>query len=112
MSEGSASRQRKRCGQSTREPRRLRKKPKESRRGRDDNGNKKKSARLGPLERQLQNTMTDTLAMDVAEIYSPERVTQHAKQAGLEPGWSLDLTTTDVDGRPWDFTKVEMRNRA
>ena len=30
---------------------------------------------------------------------------------GLEPGWSLDICTTDTDGKPWDFTQVEMRNR-
>ena len=26
--------------------------------------------------------------------------------------WSLDLTTQDEDGRYWDFTEPEMRNRA
>eukprot|EP00973_Karenia_brevis_P080971 11232062-Karenia_brevis.AAC.1 len=50
--------------------------------------------------------------MDVAEIYSPPRVVKHASEFGLEGGWSLDLTTCDTDGEPWDFSRKEMRNRA
>ena len=50
--------------------------------------------------------------MDVAEFYSPQRVTSIAKQMGLRAGWSLDLTTQDIDGRAWDFNVLEMRNRA
>eukprot|EP00973_Karenia_brevis_P062211 8652733-Karenia_brevis.AAC.1 len=50
--------------------------------------------------------------MDVAEIYSPPRVTGYAKEFDLEGGWSLDLTTCDTDGEPWDFNRTEMRNRA
>ena len=35
-----------------------------------------------------------------------------AREMGLRAGWSFDLTTTDDDGRAWDFNSVEMRNRA
>eukprot|EP00973_Karenia_brevis_P073639 10231375-Karenia_brevis.AAC.1 len=49
---------------------------------------------------------------DVSEIYSPARVVQFAKEHNLKPGWSLDLTTCDIDGRPWDFSQEEMRRRA
>eukprot|EP00973_Karenia_brevis_P017711 2432936-Karenia_brevis.AAC.1 len=49
---------------------------------------------------------------DVVEIYSPPRVTQHAGQYNLKPGWSLDLTTMDENGEPWDFSKVHMKNKA
>ena len=35
-----------------------------------------------------------------------------ARKIGLRAGWSLDLITTDVDGRAWDFNSVEMWNRA
>ncbi len=32
---------------------------------------------------------------------------------GLLPGWSLDLTTVDPDdGRPWDFSIQEKRDKA
>ena len=50
----------------------------------------------------------------VAEIYSPPRVTAAMKllpDLRLIPGFALDLTTADVDGRLWDFDK-EMRDRA
>ena len=40
----------------------------------------------------MMNEMMKT-SMDVAEIYSPERVTAMAKNYGLEAGWAMDLTT-------------------
>ena len=45
------------------------------------------------------------------ELYSPERVVGMAKQMGMPGGWSLDLTTVDDLGNPWDFTQVAMRNK-
>ena len=48
----------------------------------------------------------------VAEIYSPPRVTAAAKllpSLKLCPGFALDLTTTDDDGRPWDFSDSQCR---
>ena len=50
--------------------------------------------------------------IEVAEVYSPPRVTEMAHQMGLKVGWSLDITTVDVDGRNGDFNEVEMRNTA
>ena len=50
--------------------------------------------------------------IQVAEVYSPPRVVEAAKAMGLRGGWSLDLTTQDVDGSAWDFNKLHMRNRA
>ena len=50
---------------------------------------------------------------DVAEVYSPPRVTQMATKLGMKPGWSLDLTCNDEhDDVPWDFNKVDKRSRA
>ena len=51
----------------------------------------------------------------VSEIYSPPRVSALAKALpgyGLQPGFALDLTTQDTDGKLWDFNSVEMRRRA
>ena len=31
---------------------------------------------------------------------------------GILPGFALDLTTNDTDGRHWDFDEEEMRDRA
>eukprot|EP00973_Karenia_brevis_P023183 3193485-Karenia_brevis.AAC.1 len=64
------------------------------------------------LERQMNKYIAELHSIDIGEIYSPKRVNEYAHQFGLEPGWSLDLTTRDEQGQPWDFTKVEMRNKA
>ena len=51
----------------------------------------------------------------VSEIYSPPRVSAVAKMFpsyGILPGFALDLTTHDHDGRHWDFDEEEMRERA
>ena len=69
-----------------------------------------KTAKLLSLETTMTNMMR--VSMDVAEVYSPERVTAMAKKMGLNAGWALDLTTTDAEGRAWDFECVHMRNKA
>ena len=52
-------------------------------------------------------------SIDIAEIYSPPRVTEMAARLGMKGGWSLDLTCIDeIDGQPWDFSKAEKRDRA
>ena len=50
--------------------------------------------------------------MDVAEVYSPPRVTAMAQKMGLRAGWSSDLTICDEIGQPGGFNKVNMRNKA
>ena len=51
----------------------------------------------------------------VSEIYSPPRITSLAKQLpsyGILPGFALDLTTVDDQGKHWDFNKKLMRDKA
>ena len=51
----------------------------------------------------------------VSEICSPPRVTRAAKllpHLNIDPGLAMDLTTTDELGRPWDFSKEEMKSKA
>ncbi len=51
----------------------------------------------------------------VAEIYSAPRITRALKMLpsmGLTAGFAMDLTGTDSDGRAWDFTMADMRERA
>ena len=48
----------------------------------------------------------------VAEVYSPPRLVRVAEALGLGSGFSLDLTTADADGTPWDFTQEKARCRA
>ncbi len=51
--------------------------------------------------------------MEVAEIYSPPRITKMANQLGMSGGWALDLTEIDEeDGKPWDFTDISKRKKA
>ena len=44
-------------------------------------------------------------SVDIVEVYSPPRVVKMAESMGLSGGWSLDIFSNDVDGRPWDFSK-------
>ena len=69
---------------------------------------------VNTITKQLEQTMLHTLIaqMDIAEFYSPPRITSMASRMGLRAGWSMDITTHDTDGRPWDFNNPEMRNRA
>ena len=53
-----------------------------------------------------------THQIDVAEVYSPPRVVEFAKEMGLKCGWSLDITGRDTDGKPWNFSRKEMQDRA
>lgn len=64
--------------------------------------------------KQLEQTMLQTLIaqMDVAESYSPPRITSMAPKMGIRAGCSMDITTNDTDGRPWGSNTPEMRNRA
>lgn len=65
-------------------------------------------------EQDLENYMCKitTIGMDVAEIYSPERVTKMAREIGLSAGWAMDITNVDEYGEPWDFDELHMRNKA
>jgi hypothetical protein len=49
---------------------------------------------------------------DVCEIFSQPRVCQEARHSGLQPGWSLDLTTKDpANGKAWDLSDPKVQSR-
>ena len=51
----------------------------------------------------------------VSELYSPPRVSAMAGKMpsyGIEPGLALDLTVSDENGIPWDFSIKAMRDKA
>ena len=54
----------------------------------------------------------DISSVDVAEVFSPPRVVAMAAKMGLVPGSSMDLTTTDELGEPWNFSLARMRTKA
>ena len=70
----------------------------------------KRSVKEVGLNQMMRKIMFEQ--MEVAEVYSPPRVTKMARRMGLRAGWSLDLTTCDENGRPWDFNDKSMRNAA
>lgn len=49
---------------------------------------------------------------EVAELYSPPRITEYGERKGILSGVAFDLTTNDEDGRPWDFCLEEQRTKA
>ena len=49
---------------------------------------------------------------EVAELYSPPRVTDFGKKKGILSGVAFDLTTNDEDGNPWDFCLESQRQKA
>ena len=65
---------------------------------------------------ELIETMHDANLLgrpQVAEIYSPPRVTSLAHRYNLPPGFALDLTIIDEDdGEPWNFDDAGKRERA
>ena len=48
----------------------------------------------------------------MAEVYSPPRMTEVARQLGMKAGFALDLTNKDEEGNQWDFSKEKMRAKA
>ena len=49
--------------------------------------------------------------IDVAEVYSPERITKRAGEFGLQNGLAMDLNEINpFTGRPWNFTDEKDRN--
>ena len=67
-----------------------------------------------PENRRQRRTAKQTQGkMDVAEVYSPPRITAMARTMGLKDGWALDLTETDPDdGEPWDLSVKAKREKA
>ena len=77
--------------------------------GDGDESMRERADELHLLGHVMQNKQTD---VDVAEVFSPPRVTKHAHTFDLMPGFALDLTTIDpIDGKPWDFRDPKKRER-
>ena len=70
---------------------------------------------LGGCPNRYRRERRAALRAVVSEIYSPPRVTAAAKllpELKIIPGFALDLTTADSDGKHWDFDDKVMRDRA
>ena len=62
--------------------------------------------------RSLDTTLYYKDKPDIAEVYSPPRITTEAAKAGLSAGFALDLTVRRPDGKHWDFSIKSMRDDA
>ena len=67
----------------------------------------------GPGTTTRAKSMNANGKHDIAEVYSPPRMTEMARQMNLRPGWALDLTEIDEDdGLPWDLSTEQKRRKA
>ena len=70
---------------------------------------------LGGCTAKYKRERGKAMGAIISEIYSPPRVSAVAKLCpsfGILPGFALDLTTHDDDGRHWDSDVDDMRERA
>ncbi len=71
---------------------------------------------IGSSGRSYRREARSSYKKMVSEMYSPPRVTEELKKMRsrhLLPGFALDLTVIDpADGKPWDFSIPEKRERA
>ena len=58
------------------------------------------------------NLLKEKCQADVAEVFSPPRITEEAARMGLNPGFALDLQVIREDGEPWDFNLYQYRQDA
>ena len=66
----------------------------------------------GPEAKSRNTRLLGHWEADISEVYSPPRIAEVGEEQGLKAGSSMDITTKDEFGRPWDFTDVTMRNHA
>ena len=59
-----------------------------------------------------KNKNVDGTGVDVAEAFSPPRMSAMAEKLGYKPGFSLDLTRTNSEGRAWDLSDQVMQEAA
>ena len=77
----------------------------------DQKYTKKVMKRLKKLNnKDLEQKTKEGRQADIAEAYSPPRMTAMAKKLGLSPGFSLDLTELNQDGEPWDLSVKKMQD--
>ena len=48
---------------------------------------------------------------DVAEVFSPPRMTKMAQKLDMEAGLAVDLTTCDAKGVAWDLSKPAIQQK-
>ena len=78
----------------------------------DENYTKNMTKQVIKAESKNTNKDVNQKSVDVAEAYSPPRMAAMAAELGFNPGFSLDLTTTNDAGEPWDLSDKKMQDAA
>ena len=68
---------------------------------------------LGGNSQKYKRDRAKALRAAISQVYSPPRVTAATKllpELRLIPGFALDLTVNDENGKPYDFDDVNQRN--
>ena len=59
--------------------------------------------------REIPNKAAKKGNITVGEVYSPPRMAKAAEKLGMTAEFSLDLSTVDEQGQPWDFSSASAR---
>ena len=78
----------------------------------DENYTKQMMKQLRKAENKDASKSSERTKMDVAEVYSPQRMAAMAAKLGFSQGFSLDLTTTNDVGEPWNLSNKKMQDAA
>ena len=76
----------------------------------DENYTRKMTNRFIKVGSENTNKGVNQKNADVAEAYSPTIMAAMAAELGFNPGFSLDLTTTNDAGEPWDLSSKKMQD--
>ena len=63
-------------------------------------------------ERNNASNDAEQTRVDVTEVYSPPRMAAMAAKLGFNVGFSLELTTTNDAGEPWDLSDKRTQDAA
>ena len=74
----------------------------------DENYTRKMTNRFTKMGSKNTNKGVNQKNADVAEAYSPPRMAAMAAELGFNPGFSVDLTTTNDKGEPWDLSSKKI----
>ena len=59
----------------------------------------------------MNDMVINAINSQIAEVYSPPRISAMAKKFGLEPGFALDILINDENGKPWNFDDEAQRQK-
>ena len=78
----------------------------------DENHTRKIVKQLRKAENKDASKDSERTRMNVAEVYLPPKMAAMAAELGFSQGFSLDLTTINDEGEPWDLSNKKMQDAA